>query len=362
MKCNLHRLKIYKLNGFHLPKLRRVDEIIFSNDYKINKKTYNVESRISSNIDNYVDTYYARVAISNNLLTGYLRNEKGDNIIETLERKKNDEMNKSKLSDKNQQLYIVYKVTGSKDLKKIKHFSQIGNYWFAIQGWPEVRDSFRKDSEQVINVTVAFVNSLIMNWYCHPELDKVIDFIFYEDSSKQIIYDIYMELCGSVYAPSNFDGRKLLKIKNKAKKKSKNIKDFHGIDGLYVKMIEENDPLKKFLFGFFCIEIIINKTYALKSNRLKMSKKLRSVTKIQLNEVWVDLLLKTFVNIRDKFIINSALIWQGIDSNDYEDFKEMKDIRDNISHGKLDMQSSLPVRKVEVLMSKLVENYHDIKT
>jgi hypothetical protein len=271
-------------------------------------------------------------------------------------------MDRARLSNKNQQLYIVYKVTGSKDLKKIEHFRQIGNYWFTIQGWPEVNDSFRKDSEQVLNSTVAFVNSLIMNWYCHPELDKFKDFIFYEDSSKQIIYDFYMELHGRAYISRKFDGRKLLKIKNKAKKKSKSIKDFYEIDRLYVKMIEENDPLKKFLFGYYCIEIIINKTYALKSNRLKMEKKLGSSTKIQLKKELAELLSKRLANIRDKFIINSALMWQGIDSNDYKDFLEMKDVRDKISHGQFDMQSSLPVPKLEVLMSKLVENYHDIKT
>ena len=109
---------------------------------------------------------------------------------------------------------MVYKVTGSEDLKKIEHFSQIGNYWFAIEGWPEVNDSFRKDSEQAINSTVAFVNSLIMNWYCHPELDQFKDFIFYEDSSKQIIYDFYPEIHARAYTASKLDGRKLLKIKN----------------------------------------------------------------------------------------------------------------------------------------------------
>lgn len=64
--------------------------------------------------------------------------------------------------------------------------------------------------------------------------------------------------------------------------------------------------------------------------------------------------------MRDKFIINSAFIWQGINSNDYEDFVEIQKIRNDISHGQFDMQSSLPVRKVEVLVSKLVENYHNI--
>ena len=67
-------------------------------------------------------------------------------------------------------------------------------------------------------------------------------------------------------------------------------------------------------------------------------------------------------NIKDKFIINSALMWHGIDSNDYENFKELKKVRDDIAHGDPDMQSGLPVPKLEVLMSKLIENYHYIKT
>ncbi len=362
MKYNLHKLKIYKLKGINLPKPKKIDEIVFSNNYKVSNKTYIVESRVTNNIDNYIDTYYAQKVISNIHLTGYLRNEKNDNSAKILEREKDYEINKIKLSDKNQQLYIVYKVTGSADLKKTESLRQIGKYWFTLHEWPETYNSFRKDSEQVINATVAFVSSLIMNWYCHPELDKFIDFIFYEDSSKQIVYDIYMELNGEAYMSSKFDGRKLLKIKNKANKKSKNIKGTNKIDRLYVKMIEENDPLKKFLFGFFCIEIITNGTYALGSNILKMKKKLGGSTKIQLNEELANHLAKNVKNIRDKFIINSALIWEGIDSNDCNNFKEALIIRNDIAHGKHDMQSSLPIRKVEFLMSKLIENYHNIKT
>ena len=118
---------------------------------------------------------------------------------------------------------------------------------------------------------------------------------------------------------------------------------------------------RSFLFGYFCIEIIINKTYALKSNILKMEKNLGGSTKIQLNKELANLLSKRLTNIRDKFIINSALIWEGIASNDHNDFIEMQNIRNKISHGNFDMLNALPIPKVEALMSKLVENYHKIK-
>ena len=120
-----------------------------------------------------------------------------------------------------------------------------------MQEWPEVNDSLKNESEQIINSTIAFVNSLMMNWYCRPELEKFKDFVFYEDTSKQIIYDFYLEGGGNAYSSSKFDGRKLLKIKKKAKKISNNIKDFYEIDRLYVKMIEESDPLKKFFIWIF---------------------------------------------------------------------------------------------------------------
>ena len=86
MNYNLQRLKIYKLRGINLPKSRRVDEILFSKDYKINNNTYNIESKISDNIDTYIYIYYARMVLSDILLTGFLRNEKNDSSIETLEK------------------------------------------------------------------------------------------------------------------------------------------------------------------------------------------------------------------------------------------------------------------------------------
>lgn len=67
-------------------------------------------------------------------------------------------------------------------------------------------------------------------------------------------------------------------------------------------------------------------------------------------------------NIADKFIINAALVWDSINSDDCAKFMEMKRIRDKMAHGEFSAEASLPLAHVEELMSKLVENYHILRT
>lgn len=363
MKHSLQRIKIYKINGITLSKERGVDEQIVSQKYKLTNHSFIGETRIISDIDYYNDIYYTKIVLGNSLLVGFPNNDEKSSLKDILESNKNLEKEKNENCVNSNQLYLLCTVKSSQDLNKIDIIKSIDKYYYTIQGWPEISDQFKNESESVMNTIVAFTNAAIMNKYIHPSLEILNEFIYFKHNTNKIVFDFYLSGSAHAIQTKHYDGRKLRPIKKKAESISTNLKDLCKIDKLYVKMLEEKDPLKKFLFGYYCIEVIINKTYNLNTNRSRIDRKLSNISDIEIKKE-----LSTFLsneikfNIRHKFIINSSLIWTGINSNSYNDFLEIKKVRDKISHGSFDYINNLPVYKVESVLSILIENYHAITT
>lgn len=111
---------------------------------------------------------------------------------------------------------------------------------------------------------------------------------------------------------------------------------------------DEMDPLRKFLFMYWVLELQTNLTFSQLTNTAHQNYPARLQTatqKIHKNKGWEK-------QIRQQFIWCAIERWIGIDDVDFSTFESVKDVRDNISHGKQIDHTTLPIEKLEMLVRK----------
>jgi len=118
-------------------------------------------------------------------------------------------------------------------------------------------------------------------------------------------------------------------IKN-ADKLSQNIHD--RVAYFFEIATQEKDKLKQFLYYFLAIEIHIQKLFKKEKEKLD-------------NSSLFNFLINDKANLLDKLVWCYSLKYNQIEETDINNFKSIKECRDNISHGKIIDEESLPVER-----------------
>lgn len=118
-------------------------------------------------------------------------------------------------------------------------------------------------------------------------------------------------------------------------------------------MLNENDKLKKYFFGFFCMEILTNETF-------KIFEKKQSDIRLKKNEGCDKTIITPLFDINFeetnrmtlamRFSFVAGILNPENYSDDVDDFNKCKKVRDNISHGGIVKINELPFNELNHLL------------
>lgn len=117
----------------------------------------------------------------------------------------------------------------------------------------------------------------------------------------------------------------------------------------------EEDDLKRFLYFFLALEVQTHVTFSGINHSSQINSFIPSITVV--GQSAVGLLQRhtdNMKNLRDRFIWCALCSWTSIADSDVTEFKRLKNIRDKIAHGSIDVPPTEAVRAIEELTIKVL--------
>lgn len=132
---------------------------------------------------------------------------------------------------------------------------------------------------------------------------------------------------------------------------------------LYIQGVSrENDALRRFLFSWSALEILINKVFS--EYEKLFIQNLLGTDPINHTQRYFDRIrdvMKGKYRIMDKFIVIAACIGKDSVETNIEEFGKIKNIRDTLLHGEIMDEKSLPVAETVRLLWKYMRYHLDAK-
>lgn len=118
--------------------------------------------------------------------------------------------------------------------------------------------------------------------------------------------------------------------------------------------LDEEDPLKKFLYFFLAIEIETHATFAKIDHATSLSRLVVAPSRVaSAAQDFFDGQRQRLTNLRDRFVWCVLCVWTHLSDADVEEFKRLKTVRDDIAHGSIATPPYSAVAGAEKLAAKL---------
>ena len=221
-------------------------------------------------------------------------------------------------------LFLVIKRNSMLEIEPT-HFEEYNDFYSAIDGLKYQESEFNDQQTTEKIVTTFFVTN---------EKNINLQFVFrnvHHQWNNRPFFNYHIEM-GS---PSAYSSQKIeeLYMENTALKfnyimsREVNINLTHS----YVKLLEEKDPFKKYMFASFCLELFINISY--KEIYSKIQRKKKGEERF---------------NILANILSNNPL-------NDIKNFDKYKSLRNSIAHGEKYDPKHLPHQELKEFLEKYMK-------
>jgi len=322
---------------------------------KISNEIYEYQVRLVNSIEREYYHHYFERGVANGLLTGHFGKPPQDSSKTLKEFAK--EKTKERLGqEKSVGLYLTVKIVRTVDLpiNSAKYVADKGDFYIGIQAFPNERESFRKNIDGLNSYFICRLFSTLTSSFEGVIFAKCLDFSYYHGTPKKL-YDYFPQFGGHAIVIKKVATNELKKVVRSLRKGTVSY-DEKAVK-LYRKMLDETDGLKKFLFGYFSLEVATSRAFKANKSRFDLTQKIRDNRDIK--ESYADMqneYCQNATNSRDKFLFNSFFYWEDIGKADYERFKKAKKTRDELSHGEIPDESNIPLRELNHILAKVMQN------
>jgi hypothetical protein len=118
--------------------------------------------------------------------------------------------------------------------------------------------------------------------------------------------------------------------------------------------LDEDDPLKKFLYFFLAIEIETHATFKRIDHATNLSALINAPDRVAVStQDFFDGQRERWVNLHDRFVWCVLCVWTHLCDADVEEFRRLKKCRDDIAHGSIATPPHSAVAEAEKLAAKL---------
>jgi hypothetical protein len=126
------------------------------------------------------------------------------------------------------------------------------------------------------------------------------------------------------------------------------------ISSFYCRALNEDDPLKRFLFLFLTIERQTHAAFNAADHGAYINEIARSPDRVRkYGDQFLLSQHERWKNLSDRFHWCAMTVWPHLTDNDVRDFLEIKKIRDRLTHGVIAEPPSSAVVAVERISAKL---------
>lgn len=118
--------------------------------------------------------------------------------------------------------------------------------------------------------------------------------------------------------------------------------------------LEENDPLKRFLYFFLSIEIETHATFASIDHSIHLAVMLKSQSRIHKTQTrFFEAQREKWTALKDRFVWCALCVWTHLSDSDIKEFASLKKIRDDIAHGSIAVPPAESVAAAQRLATRL---------
>lgn len=353
MKCKQQRVVLYHLQGINceIPRIIK----LWNGIKNINSDSIKYEISLKNNIKEYLYNYCFERSIASALMFGTLGKpvDVREKIIKDIAKKNLEGYLKK--HEKND-VFLICKLSRhiNVDVNEKNRVVDKGIFYIGIDSTSINKKAFTELTDGII------CNVITQTFVAHFQIDgsfcpkEIVDFVYYENESKKLLYNFSLEASGSLRITKLFKLPDLKRI-GKNLRATKIFSDSKPLK-LFKMMIDEDDKLKKFLYGYYCLEVAINKIFKKYRKTYNVGQYIKSNKSIMSDFIDLENKYKNdSTNVRDKFLLNSLFFWKNINSNDYKDFLKLKKLRNDMSHGTVPEEKEIPVNILECLVAKIIK-------
>ena len=169
---------------------------------------------------------------------------------------------------------------------------------------------------------------------------------------NRIVLDLRLLVSASAYVssklePTQIEGRLAAGVSIASAMNSKVARFFQ-------LALDEDEPLKKFLYFFLAIEIETHATFAKIDHAANLSVLIVAPDRVAAStQDFFDGQRQRWTNLRDRFVWCVLFVWTHLCDADVEEFRRIKKIRDGIAHGSIATPPHSAVAGAEKLAAKL---------
>jgi hypothetical protein len=219
--------------------------------------------------------------------------------------------------------------------------------------FPIAKQLLKECERRVIPALISSLTLQFSKIHNPIRFKKIERVVFGKTITDENLFDIHSSMSAKGFTSRNVSPDEVkLKIRD-------SMNYYYNVDpkvsSLFHSGLEENDRFKQFLNFFQALEIYTHKVFKKIEFNLYVNK-LNNVP-FRIKEAGTNFLLdrqSESKNLNDRFMWCAILVWDNLEDKDIEDFKSIKKIRDELSHGEQITESNLPNEKIEKLLLKIL--------
>lgn len=227
-----------------------------------------------------------------------------------------------------------------------------GSVVHTYDGFSDARVELKAWGEAILP---SLLSGLASSFSLHDQPVRLlpIDRAFYGTTNAgQTVLDTRLVLSASGYSSTRLTAHQIAERLDSACQIASSVKQ--KVARFFHLALNEDDPLKRFLYFFLAVEIETHATFA----KIDHSAKLLALIQPPLHatvttETFFSGQSQKWTNLRDRFVWCVICAWPHLSDDDVEQFKKLKTIRDDIAHGSLATPPHDAVASIERLAARL---------
>jgi hypothetical protein len=343
---NYKYTNIYRFEGISHSNLDK-DKIIFQDD------VLGLTVVLTSDVNHHCLNIDRGLACANLLLCGLFNDEKIQELPIAIESKV-AKIQEERLSKNKSGAYAVITISGQVELNikdnPHKETDQFHVCFDAID-----KNSIRNQHKERIHAIVASLAMSTSPEYC---VERIANGVCFFDSDNKPLYSYTFQVNHArLILAKPVDSEKRIEISETIALSNANMQ-FKTPFRLLVQSLETTqDNLRAFVSAWSALEILTNKVFPVYEEKFITGiKNDRNSYGVNNFLERIKVVMKDKYRLADKFSLMASFLSNEI-TEDIELFKRMKEMRDNISHGKEFNEETLPVEDARKLASKYLKNH-----
>lgn len=220
------------------------------------------------------------------------------------------------------------------------------------EGFLPARTELRKLENSILPSVISALTCAFSTFENPVRFLKITRDVFGITPQGQVVHDFGIQVRAEVYVAKRMGSDDAAAFLERANSLAATISP--KVSRFFQLALEEDDPLKKFLWFFLTIERQTHAAFTSMDHPSHMASILRSPDRVHAASVeFFGGQLERWTTLSDRFVWCAISVWTHLGDADVAAFRRLKKVRDQIAHGELASPPADAVAEIEKLAAKL---------